>query len=104
MKKYKITRKDTREISKLITGIVGKQYGVTYECNLWVQPEKPNEPYTTVFDHIRVADLHQHTYEEIVDEDGALDCYTYHYQDGLEETTYISIKRINGEWVVNKTY
>jgi hypothetical protein len=104
MKKYKITRKDTREISKLITGIVGKQYGVTYECNLWLQPESPNEPYNTVLDNIRVADLHQHTYEDIVDEDGALDCYTYHHEHGLEETTYISIKRINGEWVVNKTY
>ena len=104
MKKYKITRKDTREISKLITGIVGKHYGVTYECNLWVQPEKPNEECTTVFDHSRVADLYNETYEDIVDEDGALDCYTYHHQDGLENTTYISIKRNNGEWVVNKTY
>lgn len=104
MKKYKITPKDTREISKLITGIVGKQYGVAYECNLWVQPEKPNEPYTTVLDHSRVADLYTETYEDIVDEDGALDCYTYHHQDGLENTTYISIKRNNGEWVVNKTY
>ena len=104
MKKYKITRKDTREISKLITGIVGKQYGVTYECNLWLQPEKPNEPYSTVLDSVKVSDLDNETYEDIVDEDGALDCYTYHYQNGLEDTTYISIKRNNGEWVVSKTY
>ena len=104
MKKYKITRKDTREISKRITEIVGNHYGVTYECNLWVQPEKPNEPYSTVFDHSRVANLYGETYEEIIDEDGALDCYTIHNEYGLEDTTYISIKRINGEWVVNKTY
>ena len=102
MNKYSITKKDTREISKLITGIVGRQYGVTYECNLWVQP-KANEEYTTILDTLKVSDLYNEILEDIIDEDGALDCLTYHYKDGLTNTTYISIKRINSEWVVNKT-
>lgn len=101
--KYSITKKDTREISKLITGIVGKQYGVSYECNLWVQPQA-NEGYDSIYDTYKVSDLYNLFLEDIIDEDGALDCFTYHYKDGLENTTYISIKRINNEWVVNKSY
>lgn len=103
MKKYKITTKDVREISKLITGIVGRQFGVSYECNMWVQP-KPNEDYTTFTDSETIANLTGHYYQNIMDEDGCLDCHTYHHEDGLENTTYVSIKRKDGEWTVSKYY
>ena len=103
MNKYKITTKDVREISKLITGIVGRQFGVSYECNLWVQP-KANEPYTTFTDSEGIANLTGQYYEDIMDEDSCLDCHTYHYEDMLENCTYVSIKRKNGKWSVNKYY
>ena len=101
MDKYKITQKDTREISALITRIVGRQFGVSYECNLWLQPEA-NEPYTTFTDTILVSDLRGEYYEDIMDEEGCLDCHTFHHEDMLADCTDISIKRKNGEWIVNK--
>lgn len=100
MEKYKITQKDTREISKLITGIVGREFGVSYECNLWVQP-KANQPHTDIYDTILVSSLRGEYYEDIMDEDGALDCTTYHYKKQLQDNTYVSIKRNNGEWAVH---
>ena len=103
MNKHKITQKDTKEISALITRIVGRQHGVSYQCNLWLQP-KANEDYTTITDWLLVSDLTGEYYEDIMDEDGCLDCYTFHNTDMLHECKYISIKLKDGEWTVSKYY
>lgn len=103
MDKYIITKKDTREISKLITSVAGRQIGVSYEAQLWVQPE-PNQPYDSILDTVQVSDLAGETYEEILDEDGCIDCMTYHYKNQLHDCHYVQIKREDGEWKIDKHY
>lgn len=88
MKNYKLTKSDVKEISKKVTEVIGRQFGVSYEFNV-------------NGDSMPLRFAYGNTIEELTSYD--CDKMEIKIHKNLDEDCdydYCEVERINDQWIV----